>query len=410
MESKIEKLVKKYKIPGCSITIIKNYKILLSQGFGKKNFHQLADINTQFQAGSISKPIFALCVMLLIQSGKISLTQDISKYFKKFNIMQKITLEQLLSHTAGINVHGFPGYNRKEKIPTLEQVIQGEGNTDEIYQKYIPGLKKIYSGGGTCLAQYAIEKITGMKLDKLADKLLFKPLGLNCTYSQTKKKTNYSVGENIKDEYHIYPEQAAAGLWCSSSDLAIIGLEICHALKGKSKIFSKKIIQKMLTPVYKYDNDGNGVGIAWMLEDYVFGHTGVDAGFTAKFDFNQNGSGCVIMTNTNSNTVWEFFNKIHKLCDSIGIDIKYEPMKKNKIPNLKKLVGNYRGLNNIVKIHQPKDHRLWMKIGDFDVMIRPFNNDFIKFYYSFGDLKIVLEFRGKKLKIIQDLEESEFEK
>src|SRR6185312_637162 len=87
---------------------------------------------TLFQAGSISKPVAAMVAMKKVEQGKIALDDNINNKLtswklpdNEFTAKKKVTLRNLLSHTAGTTVHGFPGYAVSEKVPSLQQVLDG---------------------------------------------------------------------------------------------------------------------------------------------------------------------------------------------------------------------------------------------------------------------------------------------
>src|SRR5574341_1048525 len=138
-----------YHTPGVSIAVINDFEIQWAQGFGRRDVRSTSRVTTKtlFQAGSISKPIFALAVMRLVQDGQLDLDEDIHCYLSSWHVpanegwQPRITLRQLLSHSAGLTVHGFPGYQASEKVPTVKQVLSGEGpaNTAKVQVNILPG-------------------------------------------------------------------------------------------------------------------------------------------------------------------------------------------------------------------------------------------------------------------------------
>ncbi len=117
---------------------------------------------TLFQAGSISKPVAAAAMLALVQEGKLSLDEDVNQKLKNWRVPeneftkeQKVTLRRLASHSAGLTVHGFPGYDVDEKVPTLVQIFNGEkpANTAPIRVDFVPGSNERYSGGGITIEQ-----------------------------------------------------------------------------------------------------------------------------------------------------------------------------------------------------------------------------------------------------------------
>ena len=125
---------------------------------------------TLFQAGSISKPVAAAGALALVEQGKLALDEDVNQKLKtwkvpdnEFTKTEKVTLRRLMSHTAGLTVHGFPGYDVDAPLPTLVQIFNGEkpANTAPIRVDIMPGTKSRYSGGGVTIEQQLMIDVTG---------------------------------------------------------------------------------------------------------------------------------------------------------------------------------------------------------------------------------------------------------
>jgi CubicO group peptidase (beta-lactamase class C family) len=222
-----------YHVKGVSIAVIRNYKIEWARGFGWADSAEQRPVTTStlFQAGSISKSLNAVGVLKLVQDGKLDLYRDINDYLKTWKFPydslshgKKITVANLLSHTAGLNLHGFPGYEKGDPIPSLSQVLDGikPANTDAVRSSFEPSLRAQYSGGGTTISQMIVQDVSNMRYDEFMWKNVLKPMGMNnSSYTQPPPKENKNKlatgyladGEEVKGKYHIYPEQAAAGLW-----------------------------------------------------------------------------------------------------------------------------------------------------------------------------------------------------
>ena len=127
----LEERMRHYNVPAVSIAVIKDSSIDFVKAFGKD-----VDQNTLFQAGSISKTLNAFGILTLVQQGKVNLDEDVNKYLKRWKIKHnqnyketdKITLRQILSHSAGLSVHGFPGYEINKKLPSIIDVLNGDPN------------------------------------------------------------------------------------------------------------------------------------------------------------------------------------------------------------------------------------------------------------------------------------------
>ncbi|OQP50278.1 hypothetical protein A4H97_00060 [Niastella yeongjuensis] len=114
--------MKYYNVQGLSVAVIDNYQIVWAKGYGyaDKKEGRKVTVNTLFEPGSISKSLNAVGILQLAQQGKLNLHQDINQYLVNWKFPydtvshgKKITTAQLLSHTAGLTVHGFPGYQRR---------------------------------------------------------------------------------------------------------------------------------------------------------------------------------------------------------------------------------------------------------------------------------------------------------
>jgi len=111
-------LMKLYNVPGLSIAVIENYKMVWAKRFGviETGSSKPVTPKTLFQAGSISKPVAATGALYLVEHGKLVLDENVNEKLKtwkvpedEFTKNEKVTLRRLMSHTAGLTVHGFPG-------------------------------------------------------------------------------------------------------------------------------------------------------------------------------------------------------------------------------------------------------------------------------------------------------------
>ena len=326
----------RYRTPGISIAVINDFKVEWARGFGVCEAGTIREVtaDTLFQAASISKPVFALAVMRLVQEGCLSLDEDVNTYLTSWRVpainnwQPRITLRQLLSHTAGLTVHGFPGYSTSAPLPTLVQVLNCEppANTDKVEVNIIPGLHYRYSGGGTTVAQQALVDVLGKPFPEIMRELVLEPLGMtNSTYQQplptdcsTRTATAHPfAGIPLKGKHHVYPEMAAAGLWTTASDLAKVGVEIMRVLRGLTPaVWSQETIGEMLRPQQPEQTQGadesfvglgNGlyVGLGFFAgggigDGFYFFHGGKNEGSVALMRvYAHIGKGAVVMLNSN---------------------------------------------------------------------------------------------------------------
>lgn len=301
-----------------SIALIENYKIIDTFTHGVKGRARKEKVKTDtlFQAGSISKPVFAAAVMRLMERRVLNIDTDISEYLVDYmlqtydNKKHKITLRQILSHNAGLNVHGFAGYQQKQKIPTVEQILNGTIPSNNLKLKLTkdPETGFQYSGGGYVLAQKIVTDVCKLDFCNMMNDLILSPfLMVNSTYSQPlpKDKTDkIAFGYNIHNlqlpgGFNTMPELSAAGLWTTPSDLAYFGIEIMKALKSESILLEKNTAKLMTTKAYENSPYGLGFEVKQSKKRSTFGHGGSNFGYRSNMVFcPEDGSGIVVMQNS----------------------------------------------------------------------------------------------------------------
>ena len=303
-------------VPGVSIAVIHNGVIEWAQGFGVQRVGgPPVTADTQFQAGSISKPVAAMAALRLVQQGRLSLDADVNAKLTTWKIPASaaapgatVTLRELLTHTAGFTVHGFPGYAANAPVPTLVQVLNGEkpANTDQIRLENVPGKEWKYSGGGYTVMQQLLLDVAKEPFPKLLHDTVLGPISMtHSTYQQPlpaalqgTAATPYSDdGTAVAGGSHTYPEMAAAGLWTTPSDLARYMIENQHVLQGKeSHVLSRELTEQMVKP--GKNSWGLGLQIGGSAGNPYFSHGGVNEGFESMFAaYEQNGEGAAVMTN-----------------------------------------------------------------------------------------------------------------
>jgi len=328
----LEKRMKEMAIPGLSIAVIRDYKIEWAKGYGwaDKDEKRKVTTDTRFQAASISKSLNSMGILKLVEMGKLDPETDINNYlttwkfpYDSLSNNKKISVYTLLSHTAGLDIHGFRGYEKTDTLPTLQQILDGKrpANSNAVRSLFEPGKKFKYSGGGTTISQLILTSITNSNYADWMQKNVLEPLGMtNSSYQQPPIATAnlatgyYGNGKAVTGNYHIYPEQAAAGLWTTPTDLAKYIIECQLALEGRSKkVLSPSMMKKRLTP-YIDSNAALGVFIEKKGDQMYFTHNGGNEAFLCtSYGSMQGGNGVVIMING------ENFAVINELLSSVAI-------------------------------------------------------------------------------------------
>jgi CubicO group peptidase (beta-lactamase class C family) len=316
----LEERMRHYKTPGVSVAVIRDFKIEWARGYGVKDAETGEPVTerTLFQAGSISKPVAAMAALKKVEQGRLSLDEDVNRRLVSWKVPEneltakkKVTLANLLSHTAGLTVHGFPGYAAGSPLPTVPQVLDGAApaNTAPVRVDLEPGTRFRYSGGGTTVAQLLLTDTERKPFPEIARETVLAPLGMtDSTYEQPLPESwraraasaHTADGRRVEGRAHVYPEMAAAGLWTTATDLAKFGIEVQLSLQGRSnKVLSKAMAERMVTPYISED-----VGLGFFVQkrggQTYFGHDGSDEGFLARLLVHRDkGYGAAVMVNSN---------------------------------------------------------------------------------------------------------------
>lgn len=356
--------MKDLHVNGVSIAVIDNYQVawIKSYGWADTAFKKPITGNTQFQVASIAKSLNAAGQMTLVQSKKVSLDRDINTYLKRWKFPydsiskgKKITLAHLLSHTAGLTVHGFDGYAWGSPLPTIFQTLNGQSpaNNPPVRSQFEPGIKSEYSGGGIMISQVLLEDVMQIKYANYMKKVVFLPLGMTHTsFSTHPLNSNFATGyrfdaKPMGGKYMWFTEEACGGAtWSTAADLAKFIIEMQLSLKNKSnKVLKKEMVEKMLTPYLPGTNVAFGCFITDKKGELYFQHSGLNPGYSSQYygSFN-GGKGVVVLANSDMtdfiaeviNSVatvygWKnFYDYIPKKIKTVSPDI------------LKKYAGDYK--------------------------------------------------------------------
>src|SRR5688572_13890597 len=175
--------MQKQHIPGVSIAVVKDGKIIKAEGYGLANAeHSIpAKPETAYQIGSVSKQLIAAGVLPLMQDGRVSLDDKLSKFLDGTpDTWKEITVRHLLTHTSGI-VEEAPGFH-PHKIQNDAEVIK---TAYPLPLRFTPGEKWEYSNVGYFALAEIIRKVSGKPWGDYLNERLFQPLGMNATRTTT---------------------------------------------------------------------------------------------------------------------------------------------------------------------------------------------------------------------------------
>lgn len=317
--------MKERGIPGVALAVIENSTIVREQAYGWSDKGRRIAVTTAtlFQAASVSKAVSAMGALRLVEEGKVSLDGNINGKLRSWSLPENeftrehpVTLRLILSHNAGITVHGFEGYRPGAAIPTLLQILDGKrpANSPPIRVDEVPGSQYRYSGGGYLVMQQMMIDATGQPFAEYMERAVLKPLGMtSSTFVQpvpdgwaSRAATGHTglPPKPVAGRWRIKPELAAGGLWTTAGDLARWLIGVQKSLAGTSNpVLSKSMTREMLTKQAGFTGLGFNIG----GDPLRFGHNGSNVGYEAvTVAFADTGQGAAIMINANADVeVWK---------------------------------------------------------------------------------------------------------
>ena len=307
-----------YRVPGVSVAVFHDFRLAWAKGYGVREAGSRQPITsrTLLQAASIGKPITAAAVLGLVEAGRLSLDADVNTSLRSWRLPENawtrtraVTPRRLLSHSAGVTVHGFPGYASGDPTPTLLQVLTGQppANTDPVGVDQEPGLKFRYSGGGYLILQQVIEDVSHRSYGSFVAEQVLTPLGMaNSAFGMPPTASSDHElasghrpdGSVFPGRYHAYPELGCgAGLWTTPTDLARFALAVQQARDEQGGGAMLKATATLMTTKV---TDQTGLGF-FFTKDRYFTHGGANEGFVGQLVGHlDQGYGAVILTNSDN--------------------------------------------------------------------------------------------------------------
>lgn len=287
---RLEALMTAQKIPAVSVAVFRDGQLAWAHAWGTTDTvaGTPALSSTLFQAASISKPVAAFGAMTMVADGSLSLDKDISQSIIGWQVGSPITMRQLLSHSSGLGVSGFDGYEVGKPLPNVLQILNGQqpANSRAVVLEGQPGVAFNYSGGGFTALQALMMQTASKPFDVLMQDRVLGPLSMTeSRFSQPLPANLVGIsakghqnGIPIVGGAHIYPELAAAGLWTTPRDLGKVAVSIQNALRGMSDgPLTPDSVRQILTP--QVGGYGLGFGLETLHGQAVFKHRGLNEGF-----------------------------------------------------------------------------------------------------------------------------------
>lgn len=310
-----------HRVSGVGIAVVDGGRVTWERGYGvlRKGAGDPVVATTLFQAASIGKAVTALTTLILAERGALDLDENVNRLLKSWQLPdnrhtreEPVTVRRILSHTAGLTVHGFGGYTPEQPLPSVLEILDGTGpaNNQPVRVEIPPGSRFRYSGGGYVVLQQICEDVTGRGFSDLVRELVFEPLRMdNSLYAgqlQGELASRAAVahddeGQPLPGRWQVYPEfGAGAGLWTTAGDLAHFVVGVQRSIAGNG-VLGPEMAKEMITPQPVEQGPqvmalglvvGEGSGHTW------FQHGGQNVGYLCRMiGFARGGRGAVVMTN-----------------------------------------------------------------------------------------------------------------
>jgi len=316
----IEAEMRRQHIPGVSLAVVQNGKVVKTKGYGLANMelNVPATPSTVYQIQSITKSFVACAIMLLVEDGKLGLDDKITRYLSGLpEAWSGVTVRQMLTHTSGIPSFvqdqggGAAIVSFAQKTDSSEQIIRWAAARP---LKFAPGEGRKYSSTGYHLLGLIIEKVSGKPWGQFLHDRIFVPLGM----SSTRVFSHFDIIPNRASGYNHFGdvpvngltfspaimESAAGGLVSTVEDMAKweIALERGTILKP-STLTQMAVPIKLKNDSIVQGNDGTRYGLGWDLPTFnghrAMAHGGDHVtGFTANFArFTDDKLAVIVLTN-----------------------------------------------------------------------------------------------------------------
>ena len=325
LASLVPRLLDAYAVPGAAIGVIENGEVwqAVTFGFADRETERPVTRDTAFNIGSISKTVAAWGVMRLVEQGQLDLDAPASRHLTRWQLPRSefdhdgVTIRRLLSHTAGLSLSGYPGFDPDQALPSVEESLAGATNgAGDVRVVHEPGSRWQYSGGGYTVAQLIVEEVTGRPFNEYMEAEVLRPLGMaSSSYGWDEHiariaATPYgAVGEPISGPR--FTALAAAGLQTTLRDFLRFARGSVLALdgdRGTAGVISRETLALMQTLVATSDDrlvgqpGGTGYGLGYDLFEaggvQFAGHGGANAGWMARLiTVPETRDAVVVMTN-----------------------------------------------------------------------------------------------------------------
>jgi CubicO group peptidase (beta-lactamase class C family) len=307
--------MRKLHIPSVEVALIDKGRLAWSHTFGT------APDNAIYQAASLSKLVTAVAALRLVDRGALDLDRNVNDDLTGWRVPENdltrdhpVTLRALLSMTGGIGVPGYLGYEREQKLPTLQQILAGAppANSPPVRVEATPGSRYAYSGGGFEIVQALIEAATKMNFQDAVQDLLLRPAEMPNSYFLQplpgefagRAATGHTAnGDELPGDWRVVPELAAGGLWSAATDLAHLLIALERAYQGEEGALLTRAAARAMMTQQNGGPYGLGAAVAGDGASRVLMKCGQNIGYQSyMLLFPETGQGIVVLSGSDNGT------------------------------------------------------------------------------------------------------------
>lgn len=315
----LQSLISNTKVPGIAITVTQDNKTIFNKGYGFSNIEKKTQIspNTSvFRIASVSKPIAATALALMVQEGIIDLEESFYTYVPYYPKKEwDFTIKQLASHTAGIR-----GYRGKEYGLNIPYTIKGSiaiFKDDDLLFK--PGTSYHYNSFDWVLLSLAMQEASGIPFEEYVQKRVLDPLQMQNTYAEVKGKPIPYITEFYSKrrsdfrkamEVNNYYKIAGGGFLSTATDIVKLGNAY---LKGG---FLQEATQQQFLTAEKIIGESTYYGLGWQVStdkkgNAYYGHIGNGVGgYSNFFVYPKQGLVISILTNCTNPNIQDVLDEV----------------------------------------------------------------------------------------------------
>lgn len=396
---------------GCAVLVAKNGQVIYRKAFGMADLELDVPMKPEmvFRIGSITKQFTAIAILQLMEQGKLSLQDEITKYIPDYPMHgHSITIEHLLTHTSGIKSY--------TNVPELEKFVRTDMKPEEVIEfiktkpmEFAPGTKYNYNNSGYFMLGYIIEKITGKTYQEYIQENFFTPLGMtsSCYGNDTKiiknRASGYQPGDSgaVNADFMSMLLPYAAGSIMSTVDDLYKWNRAVHSYK----LVKKETLDMAHTPYKLSDGKSTGYGYGWALSQLQgspsIEHGGGIFGYLTNGIYLPEEDVFVALFSNNTGKSPDFLSQkiaalaIGKPLKTTGIELDNE--------TLDQYTGIYENEEGTQRMITREGNQLYsQRAGSTKLKIMPSARDNFFFEESFSTVAFIRDATGKVVESVMD--------